>query len=300
MSSDLRVATKRLERLHDLCITESEDDKRTRIARQEAEERRLAEMSPLERFVYTTTKDVNELQQRQIEYNDKMGSNVGWGNSSAAIAMRNEMNKMKMHLRSRYDKIPPPKTDEERRQRDSLKKVLERVKRADRAASGLKPGSARASNLYGELDAPLGDGEAGGPPNNKTGVTEWDGDEASFPGGGGGYEPVTLDQEFQNLMTIFRENDQEIDRMLDHIMAGVVTLNEQAKVISVELKTQDLLITEADKKMDNIHSQLVGVNKKLKKTIVALDKDKMCLYIICLLLLLGLIGVILVVTKVVK
>lgn len=303
--TDLRLAKQKLERLHTLCVPENEDDRRARLAREEAEAKRLASMSPLEVYVYRTTKEINELQQKQILYNDKMGSSSDWGTSREAVIMRNEMNKMKMALRGKGAKIPEARTEEEKRQSASLKKVLDRVKRADRAASGLRPGSARANSLYSDLDTPLtGDGAGrgslneDGPSNAKmNGVTEWDGNEDNFPGSS--YEPVTLDQEFQQLMTVFRENDQEIDRLLDTIQHGVLALNQQAKLIHVELKQQDVLIGEAEKKMDNVTSQLVGVNKKLKKTINSINKDKMCLYIICLLILLALVGVILIVTKVI-
>lgn len=302
----LHLSLQKLQHLQQQCVPENEDDRQARLAREDAEAKRMASMSPLEVYVYKTTKEINELQQKQILYNDKMGSSGDWGTSREAVLMRNDMNKMKMALRSKGAKMPEARTEEEKRQGASLKKVLDRVKRADRAASGLRPGSARANNLYSDLDTPLagGDGKGRGSLNEDSsqsrmnGVTEWDGTEENFPGGS--YEPVTLDQEFQQLMTVFRENDQEIDRLLDHIQHGVVALHQQAKNISVELKTQDVLITEAEKKMDNVTSQLVGVNKQLKKAINSINKDKMCLYVICLLLLLALIGVILVVTKVVS
>lgn len=311
MSADpsLRAAKRRLEKLQGLCIPESEHDREARLAREDAEAKRLNDMSPLEKFVYLTTKEVNDLQQKQIEYNDKIGTNPSWTNSRDAVLMRNQMNKIKMGLRKKYEKIPPPKNEEEKKNRESLKRMLEKVKRADRAASGLRGsgvGAAGGSDLYSDLSDPLtgrgggGGGASGDSPQNsgrRSGVQEWDG-ESDIPGSG--YEPVTLGQEFQDLMQVFRRNDEQIEQLLENIAHGVISLHEQAKNISVELKTQDVLITEATQKTENIHSKLVGVNKKLKKTIEAINKDKLCLYVICLLVLLALAGVLLVVTKVVK
>jgi hypothetical protein len=300
MSSDLRNAKKRLEALRSLCVIESEADRQARLQRQEAEEQRLAKMSPLERFVYTTTKEVNELQQKQIEYNDKMGSDPAYMTSRDAVKMRNDMNKMKMALRTRSEKMPPPKTEEEKRTRESLKRVLDKIKKADRQTIGsygsISTPGRNSTNLYSDLDAPLHRSSGVNDDDKPAGAQEWDGEEMP----GGNYEPITLDQEFQGLMEKFRENDQEIDRLLENIQHGVVALHQTAKNISIELKTQDVLITEAEKKMDNVHSQLVGVNKKLKKTIKEVNKDKLCLYVICCLLLLALVGVILVVTKTVN
>ena len=304
MSSDpsLRAAKRKLERLQSLCVAENPQEREARKAREEAEAKRLAEMSPLERFVYLTTKEVNDLQQKQIEYNDRIGTNPEWTNTRDAVFMRNDMNKKKMHLRQKYDKIPPPRNDEEKRHRESLRKVLDKVKRADRAAAGIRSGSrisTGGSDLYGDLADPLtgGDGDSPYGSGRRSGVQEWDG-ESDLPGAG--YEPVTLDQEFQDLMQVFKRNDEQIDKLLDSVSHGVTALHDQAKNISVELKTQEVLISEAEKKTDNVHSQLVGVNKKLKKTIKEVNKDKMCLYVICLLILLALVGTVLVVTKVVK
>jgi len=67
--------------------------------------------------------------------------------------------------------------------------------------------------------------------------------------------------------------------------------------MNTELKVQKELITTAEQKMDNVTDQLTGLNKKLKKTIKEVQKDRLCLYVICCLLLLGLAGTIYFVMK---
>jgi hypothetical protein len=105
------------------------------------------------------------------------------------------------------------------------------------------------------------------------------------------------DEEFQMFFDQVSKRDEEIDQALDMISAGVQVLHNQAKVMNQELKIQKELITTAEQKMDNVTDQLVGLNKKLKKTIKEVQKDRLCLYVICCLLLLALAGTIYFVTK---
>lgn len=105
------------------------------------------------------------------------------------------------------------------------------------------------------------------------------------------------DQEFSLFFDQVSKRDEEIDRALDQISAGVTVLHQQAIQMGTELKVQKELITTAEQKMDNVTDQLVGLNKKLKKTIKEVQKDKLCLYIICFLLLVAMAGTIYFVTK---
>ena len=105
------------------------------------------------------------------------------------------------------------------------------------------------------------------------------------------------DEEFQMFFDQAAKRDEEIDQALDMVSAGVTVLHQQAKQMNTELKVQKELITTAEQKMDNVTDQLVGLNKKLKKTIKEVQKDRLCLYVICCLLLLGLAGTIYFVMK---
>lgn len=270
----LRAMNKRLAAIRDVCVNELPEARRQRLEREEAEAKRMADMSPLERFAYQTTKEINELQQKQLEYNDKISENPEWTRTRDAVACRNEMNRAKMLLKQKADRMPVARTDEEKQQRDALKKVLDRVKKADRP-----PRSPRAS---AHEEALL----SGGGPGD--GVSKWDG-EGDLPDSGS-YEPIALDQEFQLLMDGFRKQDQEIDRMLEMTLHGVQKISQQTKLISQELKVQSNLLNETEDKMNKVTGDLLTVNKKLKKVIKELDKDKMCLYVICIAILVALVG----------
>lgn len=100
------------------------------------------------------------------------------------------------------------------------------------------------------------------------------------------------DAEFGLFFEQAAKRDVEIDQALDMVSAGVTTLHQQAKSMGAELKVQAVLLDTAGKKMDNITSDLTTLNKKLKKTIKEVEKDKMCIYLICCILLIALAGTI--------
>ena len=76
------------------------------------------------------------------------------------------------------------------------------------------------------------------------------------------------------------------------VSAGVTVLHNQAKVMNTELKVQKVLLDEADNKISHITDELMSMNKKLKKTIKAVQKDRLCLYVICCVILIALAGAI--------
>ena len=77
---------------------------------------------------------------------------------------------------------------------------------------------------------------------------------------------------------------------VDRISAGVTRLHDNALAIRDELKVQNAMLNEVEEKTDRIHGKLKGLNKKLKQTINEVDKDKICIYVFCFILLLGLAG----------
>lgn len=100
------------------------------------------------------------------------------------------------------------------------------------------------------------------------------------------------DEEFQLFFEQTRVNDQKIDQALDRISAGVQVLHQNALQISEELKVQNKILDETEEKVTKVQGKLTGLNKRLKKTIKDVEKDKLCIYLICFLLLLGLGGAI--------
>lgn len=105
------------------------------------------------------------------------------------------------------------------------------------------------------------------------------------------------DQEFMTFFDQAAKRDEAIDQALDIVSAGVTVLHQQAIQMNTELKVQKELITTAEQKMDTVTDKLVGLNKKLKKTIKEIQKGNLCLYVIMCLVLLALGGTIYFVSK---
>jgi hypothetical protein len=108
---------------------------------------------------------------------------------------------------------------------------------------------------------------------------------------------VAQDEEFQQFFEQTRQNDVKIDQALDHLTVGVTKLHQSAIAINTELKVHQQLMTEMEDKMDNVTGSLVQINKKLKKAIKEVQKDKLCLYLVLCIVLLGLAGAIYFVVK---
>lgn len=112
--------------------------------------------------------------------------------------------------------------------------------------------------------------------------------EAALPAPGG-YN-IREDGEFAQFFQQTQQNDIAMDKALDRIQQGVQRLAENATLLNQELKIQDVLLDETEKKVDSVHDKMRGLNKKLKETIKKVDNDKLCMYVLCCLILIGLAG----------
>eukprot|EP01040_Poterioochromonas_malhamensis_P004544 gene4544-4872_t len=97
------------------------------------------------------------------------------------------------------------------------------------------------------------------------------------------------DQHRQQLMLI-KERDEKIDLEIEEIGKGVDTLHEIARQANEEIKVQNRMLDVLEEKVNDISEGVSNVNEKLK---VTLDKarasDKICMDIICIIILVGLI-----------
>jgi t-SNARE complex subunit (syntaxin) len=59
---------------------------------------------------------------------------------------------------------------------------------------------------------------------------------------------------------------------------------------------QEQIMVVTEQKMDDITTDLQKTNKKLRKAIKEVNKDKLCLYILCAIVLLGIVGAIVMMT----
>eukprot|EP01006_Ploeotia_vitrea_P047755 TRINITY_DN67159_c4_g1_i1.p1 TRINITY_DN67159_c4_g1~~TRINITY_DN67159_c4_g1_i1.p1 ORF type:complete len:265 (+),score=26.22 TRINITY_DN67159_c4_g1_i1:41-835(+) len=101
---------------------------------------------------------------------------------------------------------------------------------------------------------------------------------------------IMEDEEFQTFMVQVREKDKQMEEALTDISKGLERLNVNAQNISRELKKQDQILNEIDKEVDAATEELDAMNKRMKKVLDTVKGDACCMYIMCLLVLLGIIG----------
>eukprot|EP01060_Flectonema_neradi_P002885 TRINITY_DN11803_c1_g1_i1.p1 TRINITY_DN11803_c1_g1~~TRINITY_DN11803_c1_g1_i1.p1 ORF type:complete len:319 (+),score=74.07 TRINITY_DN11803_c1_g1_i1:108-959(+) len=100
------------------------------------------------------------------------------------------------------------------------------------------------------------------------------------------------DVEFQQFYQQSKQKDEQMDKMLDQVSYHLGNIKEQAMIASNEIDLHNAMLDNINEKGDKNIVQMRQINKKLKKTLKEVDKDKYCLYVICCLMLLGIIGVI--------
>mmetsp|Transcript_11711 Transcript_11711/g.43646 ORF Transcript_11711/g.43646 Transcript_11711/m.43646 type:complete len:302 (-) Transcript_11711:712-1617(-) len=95
-------------------------------------------------------------------------------------------------------------------------------------------------------------------------------------------------------LAVIKARDKEFDEtILKDISAGLDTLQEYAEGFTQRIQEHDKMIDEIQEGVDNAQERLVTINAELKETLAKLrSSDKICLDILCVLIMLGLIGVI--------
>ena len=91
-----------------------------------------------------------------------------------------------------------------------------------------------------------------------------------------------------------RDRDAEFDQELDTIGEGIQDLHELALRQGEEVKRQNQMLNEVGAKIDNAHEHMVNVNAKMKDTLneVGRSTDKLCVDIMCIVMIIGLASVI--------
>lgn len=97
----------------------------------------------------------------------------------------------------------------------------------------------------------------------------------------------------QAMAQITREEEKQ-DELLDQIGDGVDNLRVLAEGIREEAQLQNVMLDQLDGDVDKAQDHLDSVNAKMKETLDALNSktDKFCSYVICLVILLGLLMVV--------
>jgi len=117
--------------------------------------------------------------------------------------------------------------------------------------------------------------------------------EAGKAGGGGGnWKPgggtaVTAGQ--QQMIMQIEERDREFDAQLDQIAEGIQDLQDIANLQGEEVAHQTQMLDQLHGKMDNANERVVNVNERMKETLeeVGRSSDKMCVDIMCIVLMIG-------------
>eukprot|EP00756_Hemistasia_phaeocysticola_P012277 Hpha_TRINITY_DN15186_c1_g1::TRINITY_DN15186_c1_g1_i2::g.128647::m.128647 len=140
----------------------------------------------------------------------------------------------------------------------------------------------------------------------------FDDDDEDSGDGGGGYRMKTVqdlkdaspgglgenlidpreDEEFQMFYKETQQRDQEIDQALEQVYHGVQRLKQHALGIQDTVKEQNQLLDQMDDKTQKRLTEMRSLNKKMKETLKEVEKDKFCCYFICLLVVIGILGVI--------
>lgn len=98
------------------------------------------------------------------------------------------------------------------------------------------------------------------------------------------------DQEFILFFQQVAEKDVQMDKAVDRIAAATARLKDNATLLKDELGLQKKLLDDTDQKVDKVEKNLDTLNRRLKKTLKNVDGDKVCIYAVCFLLLLGITG----------
>eukprot|EP00742_Colponemidia_sp_Colp-10_P010076 GILJ01011038.1.p1 GENE.GILJ01011038.1~~GILJ01011038.1.p1 ORF type:complete len:285 (-),score=50.98 GILJ01011038.1:141-995(-) len=102
-----------------------------------------------------------------------------------------------------------------------------------------------------------------------------------------------LNQEEITAMQRWKEKDAEMDSVLDDIDNGVSALREIAGQVHHTVQVQNAMIDEVNQQADTTTEHMNNVNIKMKKLIRSVrSPDRFCVDIICLVILLGLAGLI--------
>lgn len=90
-----------------------------------------------------------------------------------------------------------------------------------------------------------------------------------------------------------RERDAQFDSQLDDVSKGLDTLKEIASAQNEEVQRQNIMLDGLAQNIDKVHEKVQNVNASLKEKLDEIGgADKMCMNIMCLVLMLGIMGVI--------
>lgn len=261
-------------------------------------EAELAKMTPFQRSEYRIAERMRGMRAMMTELDEITSS--GSANPTRKVEVSNSIRKEERKLRVEMQEARTAAIQEKKMDNfETLKTHFTKTQQLWRVRAGV---GGRAGDMEDEI-------AAGGPSSSSPSAAagpSYGATKLTSASGGGRESSIELentlpkpgaynlrdDEEFLLFFQQTHQNDQVIDKALDRIGEGVARLRETATTAAQELKVQSVLLDEAERKVDNVTSNLKNVNKRLKETIKKVDEDKMCMYVFCLLLVLALAGAI--------
>ncbi|KPI85617.1 putative Qb-SNARE protein [Leptomonas seymouri] len=136
---------------------------------------------------------------------------------------------------------------------------------------------------------------------SERGAFERKGDHSSS-GGGGPWAPPSQalmlrsareDAEFQEFFASVQVNDELMDATLGRLSEGLARLMDSARTIQDELATQEDLLQGTETRIHENEAQIANMNRRLRRAIRDVNDSSVCVYVMCLMVLLLILGVLL-------
>lgn len=98
---------------------------------------------------------------------------------------------------------------------------------------------------------------------------------------------LTAEQNVQ--LQQLKDRDAEFDKTLESIGEGIMDLSEMAQMQNEEVKRQSAMLERVEERMDQVQEHVTSVNAKMKETLEEVrGADKICVDIMCIVLMVGL------------
>ena len=78
------------------------------------------------------------------------------------------------------------------------------------------------------------------------------------------YVDRDLTEEEKQALQQFKENDQQLDAILDRVIAGLSELQKKGNIINEQIDRQNELLKQTNKKVERTHMRLIQQNDHLK------------------------------------
>lgn len=101
------------------------------------------------------------------------------------------------------------------------------------------------------------------------------------------------DAEFQAFFASVQANDELMDAALDRLSEGVARLLDNARGMQDELTVQDALLQGTETRIDRNEADIANMNRRLRRAIRDMEDSSICVYVVCLMVLLLILGVLL-------